>query len=501
MPQPRNRATERRPRTGSVEQPLERRSRARASAAEERQTSERRPRARAAVGEEGQTPERRRRANDAGNRDVRHKIAAWRRWGVRAVMAVMALGCVIGLAFFIRPTTSDFEKRELTAFPTPSVASFLDGTFFSDLSLWYADTYPLREPLVKADHALENLYGIQPETQFVGGNVQADELPVEGGTVAPATVEREEVAPPEAQAVQEDVQANIMNGLYVEGGTACSVYYFYEPAVTTYCAAVNKCAEELDGVADVYSVLIPNNSGATLDESVLDSLGGSNQKQALDYFHSLMDPRVKVVETYDALRAHRDEYIFFRTDHHWTQLGAYYAYVEFCKVKGIEPFELSDRKEAVYDSFLGSFYGELQLPAMAENPDTMYAYIPNGTNDLTYWTPDGEEFEGNVIADASIYDENAKYLAFIMGDQERQIIENPKVTDGSSCLVIKDSYGCAFVPNLVDNYQTVHVLDFRKTWHNVPEYVRENNIQDVIFMNNMTIAGTDTAADALYSIM
>ena len=161
MVQPRERLSERRPRARSSEQ-----------------APERRPRARAAGAEEGQTPERRRRSNDAGNRDARRKIATWRRWGVRAVMAVMALGCVIGFAFFVRPTTSDFEKRELTVFPTPSVASFLDGTFFSDLSLWYADTYPLREPLVKADHALENLYGIQPETQFVGGNVQADELPV-----------------------------------------------------------------------------------------------------------------------------------------------------------------------------------------------------------------------------------------------------------------------------------------------------------------------------------
>ena len=203
MPQPRERTTERRPRARDAERASERRSRTRVGDARE-----------------GRAPERRRRAGNAGNHDARNKIATWRRWGVRAVMAIMALGCVIGLAFFIRPTTSDFEKRELTAFPTPSVASFLDGTFFSDLSLWYADTYPLREPLVKADHALENLYGIQPETQFVGGNVQADELPVEGGTVTPATVEREEVAPPEAQAVQEDVQANIMNGLYVEGGTA-----------------------------------------------------------------------------------------------------------------------------------------------------------------------------------------------------------------------------------------------------------------------------------------
>jgi len=414
-------------------------------------------------------------------------------------MAVMALGCVIGLLFFVRPTTSAFEKRELTPFPQFSVTSFLDGSFFSDMSLWYADTYPLREPLVKADHALENLYGIQPQTQFVGGNVQADELPTDEVT-APAAIEREKVEKPSTQAIQADIQANIMDGLYVDGGTACGVYYFYEPAVTTYAAAVNKCYEALKDTADVYVVLCPNNSGATLDQSVLDQLNGTNQKEALAYFYSLMDPGVKTVETYDALRAHRDEYTFFRTDHHWTQLGAYYAYVEFCKVKGIEPYELSDRKEVTYEPFLGSFYMQLQLPAMEANPDSVVCYVPNGTNDLTFWY-DGEQFDGHVIADGSILDDTAKTMAFIEGDQERQLIENPSVKDGSSCLVLKDSFGDMFVPNLVDNYQTIHVIDFRETSYNIPEYVRENGIKDVIFMNNMTIAGADTAADAIFALM
>ena len=414
-------------------------------------------------------------------------------------MAVMALGCVIGLLFFVRPTTSAFEKRELTPFPQFSVTSFLDGSFFSDMSLWYADTYPLREPLVKADHALENLYGIQPQTQFVGGNVQADELPTDEVT-APAAIEREKVEKPSTQAIQADIQDNIMDGLYVDGGTACGVYYFYEPAVTTYAAAVNKCYEALKDTADVYVVLCPNNSGATLDQSVLDQLNGTNQKEALAYFYSLMDPGVKTVETYDALRAHRDEYTFFRTDHHWTQLGAYYAYVEFCKVKGIEPYELSDRKEVTYEPFLGSFYMQLQLPAMEANPDSVVCYVPNGTNDLTFWY-DGEQFDGHVIADGSILDDTAKTMAFIEGDQERQLIENPAVKDGSSCLVLKDSFGDMFVPNLVDNYQTIHVIDFRETSYNIPEYVRENGIKDVIFMNNMTIAGADTAADAIFALM
>ena len=419
---------------------------------------------------------------------------------MRAVMCVMGVGCVLGLAFFLRPATSTFEKRELTHFPTPTLESFLDGSFTSDVSLWYADTFPFRDALVQANHALKGLYGIQPKTQMVGGNVEADELPVQASAPAKA-VEREKVDPPEAQVMQADIQNNIMNGLYVEGGTACSVYYFNDAAVTTYAAALNACADALDGEATVYSVLIPNNSGATLDEDVLAQLGGSDQKQALDYFHSLMNDKVVAVETYDALRAHRGEYTYFRTDHHWTQLGAYYAYVELCKAKGTEPADVLGRKQLVFEPFLGSFYSELLLPAMAENPDTIYAYVPNGTNDLTYWAQDGGEYEGNVIADGSIYDENGKYLAFIMGDQPREHIHNPAVTDGSSCLVIKDSYGCAFVPNLVDDYQDIWVLDFRYTSENIPAFVREHGIKDVVFMNNMTIAGTDTAASTLLSLM
>ena len=126
--------------------------------------------------------------------------------------------------------------------------------------------------------------------------------------------------------------------------------------------------------------------------------------------------------------------------------------------------------------------------------------MPNGTNDLAFWS-DGERYDGHVIADGSILDDTAKTMAFIEGDQERQLIENPAVKDGSSCLVLKDSFGDMFVPNLVDNYQTIHVIDFRETSYNIPEYVRENGIKDVIFMNNMTIAGADTAADAIFALM
>ena len=438
-------------------------------------------------------------------------IAQWRRWGVCGVMVIMALGCVLGLAFFARPSTSDYEKRTLTTFPAITLETFLDGTFTSEVSLWYADTFPFRDQLVQASRSLQNLYGVQPQTQMVGGNVQADELPpIDSASSASATSsdsaasepeKREHVEQPEAQVMQEGIQDHIMQGLYVDGDRACSVYYFSEDAVRTYTDALNACADALDGVATVYSVLIPNNSGALLDEDVLAQLGGTDQKQALDYFHSLMNEKVKVVETYDALRAHRDEYIYFRTDHHWTQLGAYYAYQQLCEKAGMKASDISTWEHREYAPFLGSFYGELMLPAMEANPDTVHAYVPTGTNDMTYWDQYGTETKGHVIEDAEIYGDTGKYLCFIEGDQPLEKIENPTINDGSSCLVVKDSYGCAFVPLLVDNYQTVWVLDFRYyTDSSIPEFVREHDVKDVIFMNNMTIAGTDTAAQGLLAL-
>ena len=150
---------------------------------------------------------------------------------------------------------------------------------------------------------------------------------------------------------------------------------------------------------------------------------------------------------------------------------------------------------------LGSFYQELWLDSMAENPDVLHAYVPSGTNSMTSWDEYGNEYEYAIVADATDYDPNAKYMAFIAGDQMLSKIENPLVTDGSSCLVVKDSYGCAFVPNLVDNYQTIWIIDFRKYNEDIPEFVYENGIKDVIFLNNMTIAGTDTAAAQLLSLM
>lgn len=444
-------------------------------------------------------------------RDVRF-LKSMHKWGVRAFGAVMAVGCITGLLVFAHPATSQLEGRQLTQFPEFSASSFLDGSYLEQVALWYSDTFPGRDVLVNLGQGLKGLYGIQPDTSMVGGKVQADELPpVEDGPQesqepdsppqAPEPQERKKVEVPTEEAMAADVQKNIMSGLYVKDGAAYSIYYFSQEAVTNYAAAISTASDKLQGVADVYSIIVPNNSAAILDQDVLDSLGGTNQAQAIDYFNSLYSLNVRTVPILDALRQHRDEYTYFRTDHHWTALGAYVAYQEFCKAKALEPVELSSLKTMTFDGFLGSFYTELKNPAMADNPDTVTAYIPKGTNDMTYWDKEGNETDGKVITDVEGWNKNSLYNTFIAGDEPISIIENPTITDGSSILVIKDSFGNAFVPFLVNNYQTVYVIDYRYTDTNIVEYVKEHQIKDVVFMNNISLAGTLSVAAKIDSMV
>ncbi|MBR1828015.1 MAG: hypothetical protein IJ781_00695 [Atopobiaceae bacterium] len=460
-------------------------------------------------------PEERKRASGAARQagsapagskeDLRRRgraLASARRTSVRSVMAVFAFFSLVGLLFFLRPTHSDLEKRDLTPFPEFTFGRLVDGSFFSDLSLWYGDTYPLREPMVRLSQGMNALHGIQPKTQLVGGTVNKDELPVEGADAdaaapAEAVADNEVIEVPTERYMAEEIQSKIMEGLYVNDGAAYNIYYFSQESVEQYARAMNTCAKNLEGQATVYSIIAPTSAGALLDEQTLEDLGGTDQLQAIKYFHSLYDDSVHGINVYNTLRAHNNEYIYYRTDHHWTQLGAYYAYVEFCRDKGVEPSNIFGREKMTFDGFLGTFYSELGNSDMEARPDYVDAYIPNSTNDMVIWDTDGNEIETNVVTDVSDWNMYSKYNCFISGDRPLSRIDNPLKNDGSSCLVIKDSFGCAFVPLLVDDYQTVWVIDFRYSDRSIPDFVRENNIQDVIFLNAIVLAGTDPVSSAL----
>lgn len=403
------------------------------------------------------------------------------RWMILVFFGLLFLFGFIGLLFPLRPKESDVEKRELTKFPKPTVSTFFNGEFFNGISTWYADTFPFRESLITANSKFKKLYGITTE-ELYGEVVEGDEIPDADAEIT-ATPIPTTTPPPAPDGTIHD-EPEKAGAIYVADNRGFEIYGFSRDGADAYILMMNSVAEQLKGVANVYDILVPTSIAVNLDLENQSKINSSDQGKAFDYVYGHLDSSIHQVPVLDTLKAHNSEYLYFKTDHHWTADGAYYAYQELMKAKGMEPSPLSAFAKQSYDGFVGSFYSySKQSDVLKNNPDTVNAYVPS-VNTMKYWTNDGQEITGQIVADATEYSSSNKYLCFIAGDQPYEKIENPNITDGSSCVIIKESYGNAFVPFLVNSYQTVHVVDYRYYQDNLISFVKENKIQDVIYINN-----------------
>ena len=278
-------------------------------------------------------------------------------------------------------------------------------------------------------------------------------------------------------------------GVYVVGSAGYEMYNYVGSLAEKYQSTVNAVADSLSGVSQVYAMAIPLSSGITLPDELFSDIPGSDQAQAEKDILAEMGQNVKTIPLHDVMMSHRTEYIYFRTDHHWTALGAYYAYVQFCTAKGITPHNLSDYEVSQFPGFLGSFYNDGGKPdAMKNDPDTVNAYHPvSATASMKYGDNENSTLTGGqVIFDESTASASLKYGTFIMGDNPFTVIENPEVSNGESCIVVKESFGNAFVPFLVDHYQTVYVVDYRYYSGSVTQLARDKGVKDVLFVNNLS---------------
>lgn len=287
------------------------------------------------------------------------------------------------------------------------------------------------------------------------------------------------------------------------GDAAYELYSYLENPAQKYSGYINKAANALNGTSNVYDIVVPLSSGITLPDDYYGKISSSNQRTAMDNIFSLLNDKVKTVDIYENLMEHRDEYIFFRTDHHWTQLGAYYGYEVFCKEKGVLPIDLERRKTAEFEGFLGSFYNDTKkYKALEKHPDTLKVYYPISNDTLLkYTTASGAESKWDIIKDVSGYPASIKYSAFIAGDNPYTFIKNNDLSDGSSCVVVKESFGNAFVPFLVDHYEKVYVIDYRYWEGNVIDLAKDKKADDVIFINNLSMIRSDYLTGKLGQIV
>lgn len=436
--------------------------------------------------------------------------------------AVLALLTVVSLILPLRPTESRSEKRTLTPFPAFSVSALLSGDYFDGITAWYSDTFPGREGWLKAGSLLEELRGVHDVTLY-GDMGTADEIPTPGASAAPSPTAVPTATPtpastptlppaptaavtsPPTESVEHwggidaDDDADIIFGTVLQIGDAAFAYYgFSQYGSDRHAAMVNNCADVLSeyGVT-VYDILIPTSVGVLVSSDDMEKLGCSDQGASISYIFGQESETVQKVNVFNTLVAHNDEYLYFRTDHHWTALGAYYAYGQFCAAAGLEPAALEDFGELVLPGFKGSFYWSCNQNSRLKE-DTVYAYDPPGDIEMQITTAEGSTFPWPVLTDMSKADANSKYMTFLGGDHPLTVITNNDLPDAPNCAVIKDSFGNPFSPFLTQNYHNVYVIDYRTySAMTLRYFVQYYDVDDVLFAESLAMAQGDGTLDLL----
>lgn len=288
-------------------------------------------------------------------------------------------------------------------------------------------------------------------------------------------------------AIDTDKKLTYSGYVALVGDSAYELYTYVDSVADNYAGIVNYTADKLDGTSKVYDMVVPLASGVTLPDKYYEKIKSSDQGKSLDNIYDKLSDKVTAVNIYDNLMKHRNEYIYFRTDHHWTSLGAYYAYETWCNTKGILPISLERREKANYGDFVGSLYYDTNEEILKKNPDSFDVYKPKNNVYIRSKSKDseGKYIKKDVIADYSEAYTFAKYDCFIGGDQALVTIINDDAIDDSTCMVIKESFGNCIVPYLADHYSKVYVFDYRYTSKNLVEFAKEKGIDDVIFINNI----------------
>ena len=336
---------------------------------------------------------------------------------------LLAVSALIGLLMPDR-YYSEREKRTLTQKPKFTVANFISGEFSGELEKYLTYQVPLRDGWVTMKTYME----------LTVGNCES-------------------------------------GGVYI-----CKDKYLMDK-FTSYskkqlaanAAALADLQEKLaaEGVS-MNTILVPVAAQVLADK--LPAYAPAADYAAI--FQVLTDAGVDTVNVWSTLAAHSGENIYYRTDHHWTSLGAYYAY---CAWRGIEPNVDEWTQEVLCDDFYGTTWNKVPLPTVpAEEITAWYKHI---NRSVSY---NNGQYETDSIYERKYLSGSDQYAVFLNSNQAQTVIEGSGKS--GKLLLIKDSYGNTFSQFPVEDYAEVHVLDLRFFKGDVTEYAKENGITDTLVL-------------------
>lgn len=257
------------------------------------------------------------------------------------------------------------------------------------------------------------------------------------------------------------------NGVYICGDQL--IERFDQPddrQLSSNLSSVDRLAEKAQ--VPVYLMLVP--SAAQIHEELLpEGAPNAGQKEILASLPGRT--QAVVADAHAALEAHQDEYIFYRTDHHWTSLGACYGADALLKAMGMEGVKPEQwEKKTVSKEFYGTLWSS--SGARYVSPDSIDIYVPeDGIEVLSF--EDGGWTEKKLYDEAKLETKD-KYSMFLGGNQPLAVVKTG--SEGGKLLILRDSYADCMVPFLTGSFSEIHLIDLRYYRMSISDYIRENGI-------------------------
>ena len=472
----------------------------------------------------------------------------------RFLNAAGCLLCIFGIFAYLlfADRESGFinsENRLLATMPTLSAKSYKDGSFAKGVTDYFTDTIPGRETLKRYSAKINDLYGLKDDTK-ISGNVKTVKKEVleepeakvttvtanvniakekdtektsddesETQTQQAADTDTDSSEPDETQEtttttkkpkettskekettkkIAEPIDDGEVYGSVIVSGSgkdvrAVSAYYGQFEMAEKYASTINKYKEELGDKVNVYNMTIPISSAYYIPPNFEDSV--SSQKDNIAVIERNLKDIISV-NVYDELESHTDEYIYSRTDHHWQPLGAYYAGKVFAEAAGVDYPALDEYGKYVKEDFCGTMYMYSDYNEdLKNNPDTFTYYKPKNDYTTYYYNTDfTNKQQSELFFD---FAEGVNTYSVFLGTDDTLAEIDTDVDNGRTLVIIKDSFGNALAPFMVNSFEKIYVVDFRYFQTNAIEFIDEVGCTDLLFAISASSCATDTHIDTI----
>ncbi len=410
--------------------------------------------------------------------------------------------------FFPRTTTSDYSI--LYQWPEFSTESLLSGKYFNGITKYFTDTINSRDKFVDFEASIRSLYGINEDNQLIQNDsgesdpeensdinnsrpatsqgASSDTI-IEGSQMDNSIFDSSAETSTESETPENDtpLKAEISNDILIVGTRAMEIFYGNKTRAVVFANVINDFAETLDPSVNVYSMVIPKAGAYYISQVEGYSHLASRNKDNIDAVSGALSDRVTDVNIYNILGVHANEPIYLRTDHHWSALGAYYASTVFAEQAGVDYAALESYKEVARPGYLGTMYKYTNhSPILLNNPEDFLVYYPNADYSATYYSASDlksnpKNHDGGFFWEISDEQRSSWYSTFLRGDSYSVKAVSNVCKNGRKLLIVKDSYGNALAPYMLEGFEEIYIVDARSYKRSLKETVETYGITDVLF--------------------